>query len=252
MSDRDDELEEEPVPGPDEHEDDDDLPPGDDEVDPPPLEADDDTEDDDEVVEPRGRKPGSEKFRELRRRAQDAEDRARRAEEAAYRAEGAASFAANPRRDPEADRRAEEERVNAMTPEQRADYRADQVRNETQRNQAQSEFRTTDRLDRIEFDNLCGRNKAYASVAKDVEDELKKLRARGQNVDRKVIANVMLGERAAKRAEGGGRERQQGDRQRPKQARRGGGESDVAPVREGGRSRAKGKTAAERLEGVKF
>lgn len=257
MAEKDADLEEEEEIGPDEIGDDDDLP-GDDEN--PDLLADDEEEEEEDPLlqdDPK-KKPLSRQNREvikLRKRAQESDERARRAEEAAFRAAGSVDqlsrqFSTG---NSEAQRRAEEERVAAMEPEERAAYRIQKNREETNSLLAQSEWRTANRIDKSDFKALCRENPAYARVAEEVENELAKLHNRGQSVDRQILADNLIGRKVANRAAKTGNDAQaRGDKDNKRQkARPAGGRSDVAQARGGARDR-KGKTAGERLANVKF
>lgn len=205
-------------------------------------------EDDLEVEPPPVKKPltkGQRQFVDLRKRAQVAEERAARAEEQAARNSGAIDVLSRQQSAPNAEQqRQEAERLANMTPEERIEFRIGQERSQIQSAFAQQGFRTEDTIDILRFERLCEKNQAYDGVASEVEKRLSDMRAKGQNVERKILANVVLGERAAAQA---GKKAVKKTEVRQKTVK--GGGSDIP----GERSRTRQpKTAAQRLEGVKF
>lgn len=241
VDDRDDDFD--ALLGPDEVEDDDDLPPDEENPD----------EDEDllaEEPEPE-RKPLSKAQREiikLRKRAQDAETRITRAEEAAFRSAGAveALSRSRPQGPTPEEQRAEQERLDSMSPREQVDFLLGREKQHIQAAFQQRDFQTADMVDSLKFERLCEKNKAYDGVAEEVERRLSDLRKNGHSVERKILANNILGERIAAKAGRGERSREEPVRRQAARPSRGG--SDVAPER----SRGKGKTAADRLANVKF
>jgi hypothetical protein len=65
-----------------------------------------------------------------------------------------------------------------------------------QEDRAAEKFQTQDRLDRMAFDATCRAEPAVAKIKDKVESELAALRGRGQNVDREVLADWLLGKQA--------------------------------------------------------
>lgn len=141
------------------------------------------------------------------------------------------------------DKRAEAERLAAMTPEERVEYRIEQERRQIQQAFTQTNFQAADRADKVEFRLLCQESPAFQSVRQEVEDELAKMRRNGFNANREDVAYRILGQRAAKKkamSEDRGRSRTR--------TRAPGARSDV-----GGETRERTRapaTARERLEAL--
>ncbi len=135
------------------------------------------------------------------------------------------------------------ERLANMTPEERIEFRIGQERQNISGALAQQGFQTADTIDAMRFERLCEKNPAYDGVSAEVDKRLGELRAKGQNVERKILANVVLGEKAA--AAAGKKTVKAVVRTKAKA----GAGSDVP----GDRTRTRQpKTARERLENVKF
>lgn len=179
----------------------------------------------------------------LRKRAQAAEDRASRAEELGFRTSGQVEALTRTLSAPSAEqRRAEEERLAAMTPEERIEFRIGQERNQFSSALAQQSFQTADTIDSMRFERLCEKNPVYDGVSEEVERRLEAMRKQGSTVDRKTLANNIIGEKTAAKA----LKKPAPQRQPPRPA---GARSDVPPERNRG---GKTKTAKERLEGKTF
>jgi hypothetical protein len=96
------------------------------------------------------------------------------------------------------DPRIEAERLAMMTPEERMDYRLEQAERRHQQQLAQIQFQTLDQMDRSEFQAQIANNPKLARWADEVEAELAKLRAQGQNVKRSVMASYIIGQKVLK------------------------------------------------------
>lgn len=176
----------------------------------------------------------------LRKRAQTAETENQRLREDFARTSGRVESLERTITAPTAEsQRQERERLDAMTPEERVEYRLSQEKREIQGAFAHQSFRFEDTTDQLMFDRVCEKNPAYAAVADEVERRLKELRNGGSNVARKVLANNIIGERAAERAV-------RPQKKVAKQVQT--GRSDVPPERPG----RKAKTAKDRLNDVTF
>lgn len=145
---------------------------------------------------------------------------------------------------PRVDPREEQERVAAMSPQEYADYRLGLERGHIREAFGQVQFQVGDAADMRDFDRLCRKNPAYAKIEDEVEDRILKLRAQGQNVSRRAMANQILGEKYAAKATS--RPTKTETPRRTNTSAR----SDVQV--ETRQARGKGKTAADRLNGIKF
>lgn len=209
------------------------------------LKLDDDLED---APPPEPKKPltrGQREIVNLRKRAQDAERDAREARELAAKASGGVDALTRSFQQPRVDPREEQERVAQMSDREYATYLQDRERAQIQQAFAQTNFQTADAVDQVRFDRLTEKNPAYAAIADEVENRLNKLRSQNQNVDRKTIANLILGEKAAARA---GRPAKTEARKTQRSAVG----NDVSGARSEVRQAKKGKTAKDRLDGIQF
>lgn len=100
-----------------------------------------------------------------------------------------------PTRDPRAEYEREQALLTTMTADEKIAYYDNKNRQEFGRALQEVQASGQDKLDRIEFRDLCRDNKAYKSVAEQVEAKVKELRSRGQPVpEREVIAKFLIGE----------------------------------------------------------
>jgi hypothetical protein len=190
---------------------------------------------DDDQPAPR-KSRGNRHFSELRRENRDLRDQIQRLSGSVE------TLTRAPRVDNERERMAEQERIANMTDREYAQYMIDKERSQiSQAFQAQN-FQMADQTDSLKFERLCDRNEVYAKIADEVEDRLLSLRAKGQTVERRTLANLILGEKAAARTSRPARQPQ--DRKV-----RGGAASDVAQEE---RTTRKGKTAKDRLANITF
>ena len=203
-----------------------------------------------ERVEVRQPSKAQREIRKLRARAQAAERDAREAREMSARNSGQIDMLSRQSSGPSAaDRQAEQERINAMSEREYADYKLGLERNTIAAAMQQDRFNLNDRLDKSDFRMACQTNKAFAAVAEQVETKLAEMRRQGQTAEREVIAKYLIGERAVQRAlKGGDGRRERADTERARQtARPTRSGSDVA-VERGERAGRKPQTAKERLE----
>ena len=94
-----------------------------------------------------------------------------------------------------ADEALEQERIRAMSPEERADYRIKQLREENERNLNLIRFQQFDGADQAKFEMARARNPLLDSVADQVETVLAEERRQGRNYSRQVIAAKLLGDK---------------------------------------------------------
>lgn len=242
MAERDADLEEEDTIGVDQIEDEDDLPP--EEENPDEALGDDPPDEPEPPAKPLTRR--EREVIKLRKQRQDEQRENRELRERLARLEGQTeTLARAPQpQQPAEDPAAEAARLEAMTPQEQVKYLLDKERRQIQAAFAQTNFQSADRADKTDFRILCKDNVAYASVAKEVEDELARMRRNGFTANREDIADKLLGKRAAAKAA------KQTERApaRTKQTRSLGGRSDVASDT---RERKKAPTTArERLEAL--
>ena len=219
----------------------------------PDLEASDESLDDDLTdPPPRRQQPtrGESRHQRLANRAAEAERRERELAERLARIEGQQEVLTrqpNPGQS-EAARLAEQERINNMSDREYAQYEARQLEQRTHQALQVQGFQAQDRLDKLDFRDLCRENTAYASVQKEVEARLETLRRQGSNVDRQTMADKILGERiAARAAKTAPKTRTQAaESVRRQKARPGSSGSDVGSER-GSRESRRGETAEQRL-----
>jgi hypothetical protein len=177
-----------------------------------------------EPVKPQ-KKPASDTIRELRARAQRAE---RELEESRRRPD--------PLVQAELERRtkAEEEEVLVSgDPAKIAKFYSDRATRDSDQKFNRLAFGVADTADRTSFETLVATNKAYAAVADEVEERLAQARAQGMNPQRRALANMLIGERVAKRG-GAARTRAEtraGKEIERQQARPGSPRGDVTPQR---------------------
>ena len=146
--------------------------------------------------------------------------------------------------------RQEQERLQYMTVEERADYKIAKAENAIRQQMQFQKLQMEDWQDKTGFEAKCSVNPTLASVKDEVERVLASQRAQGTNVPREALAVYLIGQKmlakankvAGKKAVAG----KQAIRRQTVNAPSGKG-SDVA----GGRERG-GKTARERLDGIVF
>jgi hypothetical protein len=92
-----------------------------------------------------------------------------------------------------------ESRLAAMDPYERQQFLSEERLQAQDQRLARIEFNSMDAADRTDFAAKCARNPALATVAEQVEVELKRIRANGNNTDRETIAAYVLGKRALER-----------------------------------------------------
>jgi hypothetical protein len=143
-------------------------------------------------AEPRGR--AGDTIRSLRARAQEAE---RRAQEADRRAEDnerrVRDFEARQRPAQQVDPQEEARLLEAMTPDQRADYKVNKALERFQQASAVQNFQTMDRIDTQAFQQECAANPLARKYAAEVDRELTKIRSEGGNVPRQAVLFYVLG-----------------------------------------------------------
>ena len=140
-------------------------------------------------------------------------------------------------------------RLSLMEPEQRVEYRFNKALENQNRQTARLQAQLADQSDKSAFQLAASADPLLKSVAADVEKELAKVRAMGQNVDREALANYLIGKRARER---GGRavvaQRNVGQRNIQRQTTRpAGGRSDRGPE-----DRRSNDARRARLEDVVF
>ncbi len=142
-----------------------------------------------EEVAPR-RNRANETIRELRARAQENEERIRTFERELMEIkarEQARQQAEDPNR--------EAERLELMTPDERADYKLNNALNTIRREQALTTFRVQDEADKARFDAKATADKVYAKYAERVEQaRLKYMREQNTVIPREELLKHMVGD----------------------------------------------------------
>ena len=157
--------------------------------------------------EPPARVDGDEPPARVDTRASELEAARAEAREARARAERAERDAEDIRRrnlqasnDAEARQRAEEDRI-LSDPQADANEKwriqANRRIRETENTARMTAFQSQDSADRSAFSVKCSTNKRLAYVEKQVEEEIQKMRANGQNAPREAVAYFLLGKMAA-------------------------------------------------------
>lgn len=138
-----------------------------------------------------------------------------------------------------------------MEPEQRQEYRFNRQMEALRRQQAATQFQMLDATDKVTFQALAASNPLVKRVAGQVETELAKIRAQGQNVSREQLADYLLGKAIRERGPKAVQQQQrQGERRIQQQrARPSAGRSDQGADR--GDARA-AEMRRKRLEDVVF
>lgn len=144
---------------------------------------------------------------------------------------------------------AERQRVALMTPEERFEYRMDQMQRQNQQFLQGVQMNLAEQTDKANFEAKSSVDPLYKKYAPLVEQRLSELRAQGQNVPREVLMKFMIGERALQKADGA-RSRQ--TKRAQSEARQQRGRATNPRGRQGSEGRSGGKSAKDRLEGVKF
>ena len=134
-----------------------------------------------------------------------------KAEAEAARRELAELRAAQQGRQTQEQQQLERERVALMSPEERTEFRLEQLEKRLAQERQQDRFIAQDAQDRVTFRAMCAENPAYKAVAGDVEAQLEEARRVGSNLPRETIATYLIGKRAIERA----------NRAAPKQKREG-------------------------------
>lgn len=105
----------------------------------------------------------------------------------------------------------ERERVALMSPDEKIEHFRQKDRQEFDRRFQMLQFQQADASDKVAFDTLCARNKAYVSVQDRVEELLANERRAGSNPRREVVAKYLIGEMAINRAaQAAGKQRKNG------------------------------------------
>lgn len=155
------------------------------------------------------RKPASDKFRETRARAQQAEREAKETKEKAERLEReladlrATRNAGPSEAEQAAHRAAEEQRLALMTPEERTDYRFDQLRRENAMERNRDRMNMQEQADAASFRSLQATNPVAKKYAADVEKLVAAEKGKGMIVPREVALKFLLGEKMLERASTG-------------------------------------------------
>ena len=140
-------------------------------------------------------------------------------------------------------------RLSLMDPDQRSEYRFNKAMENQNRQMAAMHARLADQSDKSTFAAACVSDPLLKTVATEVETELAKIRAQGQNVDREALANYLIGKRARSRAPGAvNKQRRAGERNIARQQTRpSAGRSDRGPE-----DRRSDDARRRRLEDVVF
>jgi hypothetical protein len=95
----------------------------------------------------------------------------------------------------------EQARMSLMTPEERSDFKLNKALKQVEETSRRTQFLASEAADKAAFEAKSQIDPLYARMAPDVEKELDKLRAQGQNVPRQVLFELAVG-RAALAARG--------------------------------------------------
>ncbi len=197
-----------------------------------------------EEVAPR-RNRANETIRELRARAQENEERVR-----TFERELMEIKAERQARQQQEDPNREAERLALMTPEERADYKLNNVVNALRREQALTAFKVQDESDKARFDAKAAADKVYAKYADRVEQaRLKYMREQNTVIPREELLKHMVGEDVLKnRGRNTAKATQQGRQNiQRQQAPLANGKGNTQANRRGAQD-----TPAKRLEGVQI
>ena len=140
-------------------------------------------------------------------------------------------------------------RLSLMDPDQRSEYRFNKAMENQNRQMAAMHARLADQSDKSTFAAACVSDPLLKTVAAEVETELAKIRAQGQNVDREALANYLIDKRARSRAPSSvKKQKQAGERNIARQqGRPSAGRSDRGPE-----DRRSDDARRRRLEDVVF
>jgi hypothetical protein len=100
------------------------------------------------------------------------------------------------------------ERLMAMSPEERLEFKAEQAEGRMRLMMQQSEFRVADANDRADYMAKAVKNPIYAKYADEVEKRIDAARKQGANFTREVMAKYVAGEKLIAAAEKGGNKKQ--------------------------------------------
>lgn len=89
----------------------------------------------------------------------------------------------------------EQERLRAMTPEERVDYHIRKYREEHERSLNTIRFQQADLSDKDEFSRECRKHPELEAISSDVEALLNKERQAGRNWSRTAVARYILGDK---------------------------------------------------------
>lgn len=145
-----------------------------------------------------------------------------------------------------------QERLSLMDPEQRTEYLLNEQAQNFQGQLNAIRFEAQNSADRTAFEGLCARNPVAQKHAADVEAELQKLRASGNNYSRETVLAYMVGQKAlaAQPRAKGKQEREAAANLRRQSARPGRNGSDVQA--ESGRGGTEAQRRAKRLDGMQI
>jgi hypothetical protein len=123
--------------------------------------------------------------------AKAAEDRAAKieAELAALKAERTRSATAE-------QQAAERQRLEMMSPDERAEYRVSQIEKSLKAELEQTKFQIWDQADKASFDTLAAQRPQVAKAAAQVEAYLAQMRAAGTNAPRATVLRYVIGDMA--------------------------------------------------------
>lgn len=132
----------------------------------------------------RGRRTTSDEIRDLRRRAQDAERRNQEFQQQLQQLVQGRSQA-----DLAREQQMEQERLALMSPDERVEYRMQQMERNFQFREQQTRAALFDQSDKLAFDNLV----AQKPTLRRYEAEVERLRQQAPNVPRKYLLAVAIG-----------------------------------------------------------
>lgn len=147
----------------------------------------------------------------------------------------------------------EAQRLAMMDPEERTEYRLNQIEARNQQALSEIRFQSADTNDKTAFEAICARNPAVAAMKDEVEEALKAMRAQGTTAPRETVAAYLIGQKAiAKqpRAKAAGARTAAAGRERQQARPTGGGRGDVPAngQRRGGSEAEQRRRRLENLE----
>lgn len=95
----------------------------------------------------------------------------------------------------------ERDMLDAMTPDERSEYRLNKALGEVREQNARTQFQMQDQADKAIFDAKAANDPRYKRYAGEVETRLQQLRQQGQNVAREALLYYVIGEKVVKRNE---------------------------------------------------